>query len=300
MTVQRFELHVQVVEAQQHAVDLLAQQSQLSRGQIKKAMNCGAVWLSRGRHAQRLRRATRKLQVDDVLHLYYDSDILNQRPQACQLVADLHHFSVWDKPAGVFSQGTRYGDHCAISRIAEKQLSPQRNAFIVHRLDRDTRGLIIIAHQKAAAAALSRLFQERKIEKKYYARVAATPQWKELPHKISTPLDGKKCVTMIEQIISHADQTATLVVKPETGRKHQIRRHLAQSGFPVIGDKIYGDTLQYSNKLYSNKLYSNKKENIPLQLTAFSLRFKSPFDKKPLEFVLEQNSLQTANKEHEQ
>ena len=84
-------------------------------------------------------------------------------PQAL-LIEDLIDYSVWYKPYGMLSQGSKWSDHCTIARFAQKNLSNERPAFIVHRLDRAATGLILIAHSKKAAKALSSLFENRTIE----------------------------------------------------------------------------------------------------------------------------------------
>ena len=66
--------------------------------------------------------------------------------------------SIWYKPYGIYCQGSKWGDHHTIHRMAEQQL--QRPCFIVHRLDRATTGLVIVAHKKKIAAALAALFAQ--------------------------------------------------------------------------------------------------------------------------------------------
>ena len=68
-------------------------------------MTKGAVWLTRGRNTQRLRRASRALREGDEIHLYYDTKILGEEPVAPSLVADMGGYSVWYKPYGLRSQG---------------------------------------------------------------------------------------------------------------------------------------------------------------------------------------------------
>ena len=106
----KVEIHVTVESPEQLAVDLLQQASGLARQRIKFAMSQGAVWLTRGKQTQRLRRAKRKLRQADELHLYYDDDILAETPTPPTLIADVVEYSVWDKPAGLRSQGSVWRD----------------------------------------------------------------------------------------------------------------------------------------------------------------------------------------------
>lgn len=268
------ESHVVVTSAHEKAVDMLQQVSGLSRQRIKSAMTKGAVWLTRGRSTRRLRRATRKLQAGDELHLYYDSRILDEVPAKPALVADVGKYSVWNKPYGLRSQGSKWGDHCTVTRWAEQNLQPERPAFVVHRLDRAANGLILLAHTKAIAAALSKLFRERRIEKRYSAKVAGDFPDQSIPVRVDTEIDGKDAHSEFS-LLRRADGVAEIDVRIETGRKHQIRRHLAQLGFPIIGDRLYG---------------SGVTDGVDLQLTAYLLAFQCPVSGEKVEFRLPQHS----------
>lgn len=214
--------------------------------QLKKAMSHGAVWWQQGKRQERLRRATRTLPVNTTLHVHYDANILAITPPTPTLLADEQQYSVWAKPAGLLAQGTLQGDHCSLLRLVELQL--QRPAFLVHRLDREANGLMLIAHTSQAAAALSALFQQRDgITKQYQATVQGQPDIRSLPHRIDAALDGKPCCTWIDKITTQDSTTqdngtSLLSLRIDTGRKHQIRRHLAGLGHPVCGDVRYGAT----------------------------------------------------------
>jgi tRNA pseudouridine32 synthase/23S rRNA pseudouridine746 synthase len=142
----RIEEHVSIESPEELPIDLLHRTTGLPKQRIKSAMTKGAVWLSRGRKTQRLRRAKRKLRIGDELHLYYDIKILDEVPVEPTLIADLGGYSVWQKPYGLRSQGSKWGDHCTVVRWAERSLKPERPAFTVHRLDRAANGLMLIAH----------------------------------------------------------------------------------------------------------------------------------------------------------
>jgi len=132
----QIEVHLTVESSDDNAVDLLQITTGLSKQRIKLAMTQGAVWITRGGNTRRLRRAKRSLQIGDEIHLYYDAEILAEIPPQPTLIADLGVYSVWDKPRGLRSQGSKWGDHCTLVRWAERHLQPERSAFTVHRLDR--------------------------------------------------------------------------------------------------------------------------------------------------------------------
>lgn len=237
----KFEVHLSVDGAGHNAVGLLCESSGLSRNKIKQSMVQGAVWLTRGRHTARIRRASKSLKAGDELHLYYDVSVLGMQPEEAQLIADEQHYSVWNKPYGMLSQGSKWGDHCTITRWVEGHLYPKRPAFVVHRLDRAATGLILIAHGKRAAAALSALFQQRQIEKCYRVTVEGCFPDSGLPLRLDEPIDGRHAVTQVIHAMYEPDRGQTqLDIRIETGRKHQIRRHLADYGYPVVGDRLYG------------------------------------------------------------
>jgi len=235
-------------------------------------MTQGAVWLTRDGHTQRLRRAKRKLRAGDELHLYYDEDVLAETPPEPILVADVGEYSVWNKPYGLRSQGSKWGDHCTVVRWAERNLSPERPAFTVHRLDRAANGLILVAHSKSMAAALSQVFRSRKVEKRYLALVAGDMSDIPDPLRVDKPIDDKSAVSEVQFLELSDDKTQSLVeVRIETGRKHQVRRHLADLGHPVIGDRLYG---------------SGEDDDVDLQLTAFLLAFRCPVSGRKVEYRL--------------
>lgn len=240
-TDERVEIHERIASSGVLAIDTLAKASGLSRQSIKRAMQKGAVWLTRGRNTQRLRRVKRALRVGDELHLYYDSKVLDEVPPEPQLIADVGEYSVWNKPFGLRSQGSKWGDHCTITRWAEQHLSPERPAFTVHRLDRAANGLILVAHSKSMASSLSRLFHDHKIEKRYRARVHGDFSTQALQTRVQQEIDGKPALSEFSFRAFDSENSQSLVdVRIETGRKHQVRRHLEYLGYPIVGDRLYG------------------------------------------------------------
>lgn len=268
MSAQEFHLTIECDDTR--ALDALATATLLPKLRLKDALNKGAVWLQTRSSEQRLRRATKALRRGDRLALYYDAEVLARESPEPLLIADEKAYSVWNKPAGMLAQGTRYGDHCALLRYCEKYFEPARDCFLVHRLDREAEGLMLIAHTRKAADAFSQLWQRRDIEKRY--RVIVEGKLGEVGEcrVIDSSLDDKASETHIE--IAHYDaqsDRSTLDIKLITGRKHQIRRHLASIGFPVIGDYRYG------------------RGGEPLALRAVSLAFKCPLSGSEKRFTID-------------
>lgn len=271
MTEAVFELHLEV-DTDSKVLELLSSHSSISKQGLKQAMNKGCVWVTRGKHTRRLRRADKTLQSGDQLHVYYDQSILAVVADSPVLVVDEKDYSIWVKPRGVFSQGSRWGDHCTINRWVETNSSPQRPCFIVHRLDRAATGLMLLAHTKSSAAKLSGLFAQRELDKHY--RVIVEGEYvAQQTGVIETVLDNKDAKTVVNPLEYCVASNQTLLdVKIATGRKHQIRRHLSEAGYPVVGDSLYGNSASAVN----------------LQLAAYSLRFNCPLSGEEKHYQLPQ------------
>ncbi|OQX24820.1 MAG: hypothetical protein BWK80_18835 [Desulfobacteraceae bacterium IS3] len=247
------------------ACDFFALHTGLSKIRVKDAMNKGAAWLKTGNRKQRrIRKASLRIKAGDALELYYDENLLSLvPPPQGKCLRDLKHYSVWYKPAGLMTQGTMYGDHCSLSRQAEIFLKQRREVFLVHRLDREASGLLLLAHSKNAAAKLSQLFQNNQIVKTYQVEVLGNLSHNMPKGKIELPLDNKKAVTEFEVIEYLPEKNISLVnAVILTGRMHQIRRHFEMIGFPVMGDPKYG---------------SGNKNTDGMKLIAKSLKFTCPF-----------------------
>ncbi|MFH1985302.1 MAG: pseudouridine synthase [Pseudomonadota bacterium] len=250
------------------AVDVLAAAAGLPKARVKDAMGKGAAWVWRGRKRQRLRRATTLLAPGTRVALYYDAALLALTPPPARCIVDHAAYSAWYKPAGLLTQGNDYGDHCSLLRQAEIHFAPRRSALPVHRLDREVAGVILVAHTAVAAAALSRLFREHRIIKRYRAEVLGCPADANAELKIDLPLDGKPATTIVRWIATDpANNVSTADITIDTGRKHQIRRHLDLAGYPVMGDPRYG---------------TGNKNSDGLRLSAVALTFTCPIRHRPV------------------
>jgi len=162
-----------------------------------------------------------------------DDDVLRQ-----MLLHEDDKVLVFNKPAGLAVQGGS-----GVTRNVDEMLEAWRNKKgekprLVHRLDRDTAGVLVVARTRSAAQALTAAFRERTTKKTYWALVRGVPREKE--GKISTWLikeatdDGDRM-----RIAKAAQNLAWLEFEPYTGRTHQLRIHALHMGHPIIGDPKY-------------------------------------------------------------
>jgi tRNA pseudouridine32 synthase/23S rRNA pseudouridine746 synthase len=176
---------------------------------------------------------------------------------------------VLDKPSGLLTVPAKPPgpQDCLEGRV--RAAWPE--ALLVHRLDRDTSGLIVFARTRLAQRHLGWQFERRQVAKEYVARVAGRVDgevgcidlplacdWPSRPRQMVTPA-GKRARTDWE-VIGREPGATRLRLRPLTGRSHQLRVHLAVLGHPILGDPLYGDAASA----------------VRLQLHAESLAFRHP------------------------
>ncbi len=192
------------------------------------------------------------------------------------------HILALAKPAGLSSQGGRGQFHTLDDLLWAFARSNGKRPELVHRLDRDTSGVIVAAKTKPAAGFLGKAIMARRVKKTYRAIVAPGPP-EPLTGVIETPLrreergreaymrpcapdhpDAETAKTTYRTVM-HNSAAALLELEPHTGRMHQLRVHLASIGRPIAGDARYGGALMLAG------------EEVPrLMLHALALEFPHP------------------------
>jgi 23S rRNA pseudouridine955/2504/2580 synthase len=209
-----------------------------------------------------------------------------------EIIFEDSSFVVINKPAGLAVQGGK-GVVLCLDNILEEQWG--RRPFLVHRLDKDTSGLILVAKTSGTASRFSRLYGSGGgLVKRYQAVCKGRPPHDEGLIKADLAIRGsvKKSQTGY-RLLSGGEEFSLLELELCTGRMHQIRRHLALSGNPVLGDDKYGDfalnhKLRTTHKLRHLLLHASQliipetPDNARLDLTAPLPAYFQPFLTPPL------------------
>jgi len=233
----RKHLSVSIIE-DKPAAEGISLSTNLSVSFVKKLMNAGAVWQVTNSKQTRLRKHKKNLNKGTALEIFIDDDVLNYKPENHPiLIGDSLTYSVWFKPPGWVSQGTKFGDKYSILRHAEVKFN---KAFLIHRLDREVFGLMVVAKSAKTASFISRNWKSSETKKIYQAILLGQLELEENQIiDINFDLDGKKSLSRVK-LLKKQNGLSHVEVEILTGRKHQIRRHLAEFGHPVIGDPKYG------------------------------------------------------------
>ena len=202
---------------------------------------------------------------DPLVVLYQDADLI-----------------VIDKPSGLLSAPGRGQDKqdCAVSRC---QLTTP-DALLVHRLDMDTSGILVLALNTDSHRHLGRQFEQRRVRKHYLAWVDGTvtdeigdidlPLMADWPNRPKQKIDGENGKPSLThwQVLTRRAEATLLRLTPETGRTHQLRVHCDAIGHPILGDRLYGTQKSHARALR-------------LQLHAQMLAFEHPKTAELLKFL---------------
>lgn len=208
---------------------------------VKKAIKRGEIWID-GIQGTTASYISTGLTIQWKKPDYIPRKVYNVK---IEIVYEDDFIAIVNKPAGIVVSGNRF-DTLENGLIAHLAKSTQGDVLplplAIHRLDSATSGLLIIAKTHTARISLGRMLEEKMIYKTYQAVVIG-----ETPASgiFTEPINGKEAITRFERfetIPSLVSGKLTLLnLHPETGRTHQIRIHLSNAGYPILGDKLYGD-----------------------------------------------------------
>ena len=175
------------------------------------------------------------------------------RPIELDILFEDEHLLAVDKPSGLAVHGGSGIAHGAIERLRASRAGASF-LELVHRLDRETSGVLLLAKKRSALTAMHAQLREREFDKRYLAAVAG--RWRDEKRRVRVSLrkfvtnagerrvavddDGQEAETVF-RLVSRGPCASLLEAELLTGRTHQIRVHLAHVGHPILGDEKYGD-----------------------------------------------------------
>jgi 23S rRNA pseudouridine1911/1915/1917 synthase len=246
---------------------------EVSRRRAKKLIEEGAVFLD----GKRCRVSSRVVQTGARIVVHLEPAADGAKPY--EILYEDERLIAVNKHAGVHVNETETS--------AVRSLVSHLSAMSVHRLDRDTSGVVVLAKDAEAAELLSAAFRERRAKKLYLAVTAGVPpegmidrpigRDPKRPRARAVREDGKSAITRVRVLAASGD-AALVAVEPHTGRTHQIRVHLSSVGAPIAGDLTYGGppALRIGGEVVrpSRVLLHAFRLNVPLGEAV--LRFEAP------------------------
>ena len=259
----------------------------LSRGIVRKIIDLGGVHVA----GRRIGRCSQTVQTGQSVEVYLDGRPLEIFSLCTEdILFQDDYLLVIDKSPGVDFQptharfkGTLYD---AARRHMESAKGRKGNTSLgmVQRLDRDTSGVTVFSIHQRAHSAMTRMFADRRVDKRYRTLVAGRPLDKEgefrslLARQHRTNLmksvqkGGKEAITRY-RVLEEFTDCALVEVELVTGRSHQIRAHFSEAGHPLLGDTRYGGPSSISGREIGRTM-----------LHAFRLSFEHPVSRQPLMF----------------
>lgn len=210
-------------------------------------------------------------------------------PDTLPIVYDDGHLLAIDKPSGLLVHRSNIANDVRVFALQLVRQMKQRRMHLVHRLDRGTSGVLWFAYGRREATALSELFAARTVEKTYLAVVRGHPaDAATVDHPLNQSQNGprKEAITELRCLARGTlpvpvgrfpeTRSALVLLRPHTGRRHQLRRHCVRLAHPIIGDTSYGDGR--NNRVFRAQFGAHR-----LLLHAWRTRLVHPITGAPLD-----------------
>lgn len=217
--------HALKAQDQESLIAFIKREQGLSQRQTKRLLDQKCVWVN----GHLVWIAKHPLKRGDTV--VFHTDPLHADPRNPTILFEDTELVVFDKRPYI----TVTGGYSLEVFLREQRQEKKLRA--VHRLDRETTGCVVFSRNPEMQQRLLSLFKEREIEKEYHTIVHGKVPWK--TKLFDQRLDRKSARTHCT-CVATSERQSLLHIRLETGRKHQVRRHLSDAGFPVVGDKQYG------------------------------------------------------------
>jgi 23S rRNA pseudouridine955/2504/2580 synthase len=193
-----------------------------------------------------MRPKSKKIKTDNITD--QDVEMLRQ-----SIIHKDDHIIAINKPAGLAVQGGSGTSKHVDAMLNGLQFEMKERPKLIHRLDKDTSGVLLLARTSKAASLLTKAFKTKDVHKIYWAAVVGIPKIKygkidislekhtgKFGEKVVADKNGKRALTYYRTVDNASNKATWLAMMPETGRTHQLRVHCSELGTPILGDGKYG------------------------------------------------------------
>lgn len=248
------------VTKRQTLKDFIAENLKISKNRAKEIIDSKMVFVNN----RRIWIATHSLKEGDIVEVPKLEEKKEFKPH---IVYEDNYILVVNKPPFLLSDNSPD----SLENILRKHIKDE-NIKAIHRLDKETSGLILYSKNFKVYQTFVKLWENKQIKKVYLAISHNDADFR--IRMLDLPLDGREAISKVK-LLRKGSGLSYFEIEIQTGRKHQIRRHLAAIGHPVVGDKVYG-----LKKLQYNLLKSVKRH----MLHAYTLEFVHPYTRRKVVF----------------